>query len=184
MAAIPKVIIVTGHPATGKTTLAHKFADELNLPLLWKDQTKESLSNTLGTGSDEWSRKSSGATWALLYQHIETLLKANVSFITEANFDPQYANAEWKRLASRYDFRPIQVLCESDPDVLLQRYIGRIQSGKRHAGHVDVSKDPAFLASIKQPFDWVHLSGPRIKIDTTDFAKVNLREAMKSINSS
>jgi dephospho-CoA kinase len=42
------VILITGHPATGKTTLAHYLAQELGLPLLWRDGLKEKLADTLG----------------------------------------------------------------------------------------------------------------------------------------
>ena len=181
MAASAKVIIITGHPATGKTTLAHRLASELNLPLLWKDQIKESLSETLGSGTDEWSRQLSKATWSLLYQQIEMLLKANVSFVVEGNFDPQYANSQWQVLANKYQFRPVQILCEADPDVLLTRYAGRIQSAERHIGHVDESENPAFLASIRRPFGWLEIEGQRITIDTTDFTTIDIQQITKTI---
>ncbi len=34
------VVLITGHPATGKTTLAHYVAQELQRPALCKDQNR------------------------------------------------------------------------------------------------------------------------------------------------
>jgi len=61
------VILITGHPATGKTTLAHYLAQELGLPLLYRDGLKETLADHLGWSTDEWSLKLGAATWELLY---------------------------------------------------------------------------------------------------------------------
>lgn len=92
------VVLITGHPATGKTTLAEYLAQELYLPLIAKDHIKETLFNTLGWSTAEWSRQISVATWNLLYQQVETLLAARVGHIVEANFDPSFANDRWQGL--------------------------------------------------------------------------------------
>lgn len=84
------VLLITGHPATDKTTLAHALAKTPDLPLLWKDQIKESLQDTFGNGGDEWSRKLSGTTWKILYQQIKNLLDGSTSFIAKGNFDPRF----------------------------------------------------------------------------------------------
>jgi len=44
------LIIVIGPPASGKTALAHHLAADLRLPLLSRDDFKERLFDTLGTG--------------------------------------------------------------------------------------------------------------------------------------
>lgn len=166
--AVPTIILITGHPATGKTTLAHYLAQELRLPLIWKDQIKESLLETLGWSTPEWSRQLGVAAWRLLYQQIENLLQANVSHIVEANFDPRYANGRWQNLDRNYHFQLIQLRCETEPQTLLTRYRQRIQNGNRHPGHVDDSDDAVFLESVQQHIQWIALASRRVSFDTTE----------------
>ena len=168
----PHVLIITGHPATGKTTLANFLALELGLPFISKDAIKETLFDTLIQPLTEpptsWSRQLSVATWALLYNRVEMLLKGNVSFIVESNFDPVYADEQWQRLTQIYSFQAVQIRCETEPELLLESYKARINRGERHPGHVDDSQNQRFLASIQQPMGWIDLPGERIPFDTTE----------------
>ncbi len=175
------VILITGHPATGKTTLAHYLARELRLPLIWKDQIKETLFETLGISTIEWSRKLGIAAWELLYQQVENLLQVGISHVVESNFDPLYANAHWQGLKQAYDFRLIQVRCETEPETLLERYWQRIEQGERHAGHFDASGDKSFLATIQESMGWVTVESERLSIDTTDIGQVDYREIAQTI---
>ncbi len=175
------IVLITGHPATGKTTLAHYLAQELCLPLIWKDQIKESLLETLGSSTTEWSRKLSTVAWKLLYQQVENLLQANVSHIVESNFDPIYANSRWQNLDQKYDFRLIQVRCETEPEILLKRYCQRIKDGNRRLGHVDASNDKVFLESIRQHIEWVAVESNRLSFDTTEIGEASHLKIAKKI---
>ena len=177
----PTIVLITGHPATGKTTLAHHLTQELCLPLIWKDQIKETLLNVLGSSTNEWSRKLSAVAWALLYQQVENLIKTDISHIVESNFDPIYANSHWQSLSQKYKFQLIQVRCETEPETLLKRYSQRIHQGNRHLGHVDASNDNVFLESIKQHMDWVDVESYRLSLDTTNIEKPNYLKITEQI---
>ncbi len=129
------VILITGHPATGKTTLAHHLASALHLPLLYRDGLKETLADTLGWSTEEWSLKLGAATWELLYHLVETLLRANVSHIVESNFSPTHATGCWQQLAERYGLRIIQLRCEADPALVIEHFHTRVAKGERHPIH-------------------------------------------------
>lgn len=179
------VVMVTGHPATGKTTLAHHLARELGLPLLWRDRIKETLLDLLPPPDAEataWSRRLSGVSWNLFYQQIETLLQAGVDHVVESNFDPAYADANWHRLTRTYSLRLVQIRCETAPDTLLARYRARIATGERHVGHVDDSNNPAFLATIRRgPMDWVAASGMRLAVNTTEWDLAACEEVAQEV---
>jgi hypothetical protein len=59
----PTVIVVSGPPAVGKSTIARGLATRLTLPLLSRDAIKEALVDTLGYG-DRLQSKRFGAAAA------------------------------------------------------------------------------------------------------------------------
>lgn len=168
--AKPLVLLVTGAPASGKTTLSRRLAADLRLPLIARDDFKETLFDTLGWSTVEWSQKLGRASFELMYLMIEKLLTAGISHIVDCNFDPQYATERWLEFSYHYPFEPFQLICRTQDTVLLQRYAARIESGERHPGHIDRLRmgefDPAEIARRYVPMP---IGGQNILLDTTDF---------------
>ena len=104
----------------------------------------------------------------MLYQQVETLLRAETSLIVESNFEPAFADEKWQALYEKHDFELIQIRCETAPEILLTRYVGRIESGERHEGHVDASHDPNFLEAIQRPMGWVNVASTKFSFDSTN----------------
>jgi len=183
----PLLIIVSGPPGSGKTTLARRIAQEWRLPLIAKDDIKESLFDSLGWQDREWSKKLGRATYELICYFVETQLAAGRSLIVESNFH-ETATLQFRKLQAQYNFVPIQVLCYAEPRVLIERFQARWVSGNRHPGHVEDQITDAEYATFRKyaPLD---LGGTIIEIDTTDFGKIdytdlaaNLRKVLEGLN--
>ena len=165
------LVLITGHPAAGKTTLARYLGKALGWPALCKDDIKEVLYDTLDWSTAEQWQQLSVATWTLLYHQVTVLLDAHTPHIVEANFVPKFANPQWQVLKQRFEMQVIQVRCEGDPATLVERYRARIQQGQRHPGHRDGGDDPAFHALLHRgPMAWVEVESERISVDTTKLA--------------
>jgi predicted kinase len=165
------VLIISGPPGAGKTTLARHLADALVLPLMTKDTIKEVLFSTLGWSDRAWSKRLSGASFALLYSFVEAQIAAHQSCIIEANFDSSFTSSVFQRFATQYAFLPIQVQCSANPAILNARFRQRAMAEQRHPGHQDhLAADPQLDDPIPgrlAPFD---IGGHVIELDTSDFA--------------
>jgi predicted kinase len=156
----PLLVVVTGMPSAGKTTVADDLAGRLQLPLLAKDAIKESLYETLGAGDVAASERLGRAAYALLFAQARILLANGVSLILEANFfrdqEPEFAALPPHRL--------LQLHCEAPLPVLLARYARR----SRHAGHHDAEKikelPGRFESGVHGP---LRLDGELVRLDTT-----------------
>lgn len=179
---IPLLVIFTGLPCTGKTTLARRVAAEVGLPLLAKDDIKERLFASLGWSDREWSQKLGRATFDLMFYFIELELGAGRSLITEAPFFPQFHNETLRQIRQRHPCRMLVIECVADGAVLYQRFVRRSESGERHAGHVDhtsyAEAEALFRRGKREPLD---IGGGYIEVDTSDFTRVDLEPILSAI---
>jgi predicted kinase len=172
--AQPFLIIVTGPPGTGKTTLGRRLAEEFSLPFIHKDGIKELLFDTLGWSDREWSKRLGVATYAILYHILEAELKAGASLVVESNFHPTYDDEKFTDLHARYAFVTFQVLCVADGDVLYERFRERSESGERHPGHVDDLNREEFEAILHRGrHDPLAIGGETFEIDMTDLDAID-----------
>jgi predicted kinase len=127
------LLIITGLPGTGKTTLASGFARRHHVPLICKDTIKESLPGVLVAGAPE-SRELSNISFAVMFSLARELLSLGGSLILEGNF--RAGEHEKSLLAALPADAPniIQVLCQAEEDERRARILQR----PRHAGHLHV----------------------------------------------
>jgi len=51
------LIVVSGAPGTGKSTIARALGADLRFPVLSLDPVKEALADVLGLGDEDWSNR-------------------------------------------------------------------------------------------------------------------------------
>lgn len=127
------VVVVSGPPAAGKTTIAGPLAAELGFALLAKDRLKETLHDALGLEPGlAWSRRLGAAAMELLW----TLAADAPLVVLEANFwpdDPRTA-ARLRALGGAL----VEVHCQCPVDECMRRYVAR--AAARHPVHVDTDE--------------------------------------------
>jgi predicted kinase len=169
----PLVVVVTGPPASGKSTIARALAEALPAPLIAKDSVKEALFDSLGTGNPDWSRKLGIATYAILFLTLEQEVAAGRSCVLEANFDHNEASAQLAAIQLRESFRALQIVCYASREVLIDRFVSR--AGSRHPGHIDDERLEDVIESIDAG-RWraLELDGETLEVDTTDWSSVEV----------
>lgn len=172
MGSATPIVLVTGPPASGKSFVAALVADRAGLPLIAKDEIKETLFETLGTGDIAWSQRLGRATFALMLWALEAQLKAGRSVIVEANLASEDARPALRALHQRLPLRPLELHCTAAEDLLLARYAAR--AGSRHPGHLDEQRIEDIASAVSagryRPLD---LSADLIVVDTTSFDDID-----------
>ncbi len=165
----PVLIIVNGLPASGKTTLARRLAADVQLPVFSRDGMYETLYDALQGDSNECPPLLGAATFTLLYYVAGSLLAAGQSLLVEGFFGrSELRSAEFLQLQQAHDFEPFQIVCRADGTILLERFLARVETAERHAGHRDLE----WLERNKEQFFQGHLTplalgGRLVEIDTT-----------------
>ena len=161
------VVVITGPPASGKTTLARELARRLQLPLLSKDLFKETLFDQLGWSDREWSRRLGIASMALLFRSADAVLEAGQSVLLESNFYAATDTGALLQLGTDHGCQFIQVVCRASAATLEQRYRQRSLTGERHPGHTESELlDETVSRILTGRWDALDLPGPVITVNT------------------
>jgi predicted kinase len=163
----PRLIVVTGLPAAGKTTLARELARLLGVPFIGKDIIKEPLLEALGAGDSRHSRKLSTASFLIQFALARELLMAGASLIVEGNFRTgEHERALLEALPAGMDPADAlaQVLCRVEEGQRVSRLERRATDPSRHAGHRDAQ---LIAAGTQAGGVFLDLPGKRIVFDAS-----------------
>ena len=156
-------VIVSGPPASGKSTLAPRIAEHLRLPLIAKDTIKDALMLVLPIPDVETSRQiGRGAVLAML----AVAANSPIGAVIESNFYRSVAAEQLGKLPGTV----VEVFCRCDEAIARERYAMR--SGSRHAGHFDNvrSADELWNDEVAQP---VAGGWPVFEVDTNRSVEVD-----------
>jgi predicted kinase len=133
------LIIVTGLPASGKTTLARSLAERYGVPLIAKDLIKEPLLDVLGAPDAAASRRLSDASFRILAAVAAEVLQKSGACAVEGNFRSGEHEPLFHPLAR--DARTLaQVLCRAEEEERRERLRARQHDPHRHRGHRDLEQ--------------------------------------------
>jgi predicted kinase len=177
------VIIVTGPPGAGKTTLGKKVSQALQLPFISKDDFKDILFETLGWNDRQWSMKLGQASFEILFHILECQLKVNKPAVVETAFIPKYHSERFLDLKDRYGYKPIQIVCKAQAEMLYHRFIDRTVTRERHPGHVDdLTSYTQFQEMLRERnYSALEIEGQVLEIDTTDYETVDYEGLINAI---
>jgi predicted kinase len=147
----PSILLVSGAPASGKSTLARQLARILRYPLISKDAIKESLFESLEASlarnveSRELSRLLSDAAMHVLW----SLAPDCPQIILEANFRPksEHERARITALAGR----KLEIYCHCTLEEASRRFQERATKADHHPAHSIKVMSVALLEEYDRP---------------------------------
>ncbi|MFA5985788.1 MAG: AAA family ATPase [Parcubacteria group bacterium] len=171
------LIIVSGLPGTGKTTLSKRISDQFVLPLVSMDAVKETMWDTMGHKFDfEFSDKIGRTAFELVFYYINEALSKGVSLVVEAHFSPKRNNERINKLKEMYDVNLLQIHCDCETEPLRKRFKERMKKDSYHKGHkhtIDLYGEERILHSLGIKDKRLDINGVTYDLDTTNPEAIN-----------
>lgn len=173
-----KVILITGLPCSGKTTLARQVSEALACPMLSKDDFKERLDDgALRAGADSRSLGIQ-AEEMMLAASLE-LVRENTTHVAESVLRPEFMSSYLHEVSAEAKVLVVVLQCERE--AMMQRFKQR----SRHAIHNDVE----FLGRLLTipEIDVTAFRGYSLEVmefDTSELSEARLNEIATSITDS
>jgi predicted kinase len=177
----PLLIVVTGRPGAGKTTLASLLATTIRCPVVGRDAIKEGYVNTTGaSGSpgDEIAR----TIYEAFFDVVSLLLSRRVTLVAEAAFQHKV----WApKLAHFTDVARVRlVICSIDAKLARTRQVERgLADPIREQFHCDEYSQAA-REGRELPvgdYDPPHLDVPTLAVNTTNGYEPSLESVVSFV---
>jgi predicted kinase len=172
----PILVVISGPPGAGKTTLAHLLARTIGCPAICRDEIKEGMVHAAGNAAAEPGDDLNLRTLPTFFQVLELLLNAGVTTVAEAAFQDRLWRPQLQPLRRLADIRIVH--CHVTADTARARIHRRQSENPTRRAHAD----PHLIgrqqhADRHDSFHRVELDVPQIDVDTSD----NYRPALDEI---
>ena len=182
--SLPILIVVTGRPAAGKTTLANILASEIRCPKISRDEIKEGLVNTI----KNVEQIEDGVKWQVyeaFFSVIEILLSNRITLIAEAAFQHKLWQPKLKLLKEIAQIKIVH--CSIDPKLARLRFVRRgLFDPQRAYFHGEKAMQTAKEA-IELPaseYNPPMMNVPTIEVDTSEGYEPKISEIVSFIDRS
>lgn len=166
----PHLVVVSGQPGSGKTTLAHRVAKSIGCPAIVRDEIKEGMAHAHGPGfrpatSDPLTMR----TYRLFFECLRVLLAGGVTVVAEAAFQHRL----WlPGLEPVLDLAEVRIICcEAEAHTMVARRRARMTSEPTRSVHADSE-----TLTVQRDWTRIQLDRPTLEVDTTDGYRPGLDE--------
>lgn len=170
----PLVIIVSGAPGSGKTTMAKRLADYLMVPHVERDRITRGMEYT--RDGQRVDRVQEGLP--MFFKHVQGMLKDGISLVTDGTLYAGISESDYKKYIVSHAFA-VNVHTRAKNEK--QRFIDREMN--REGQSADWVKDHLKVldAIYAQTVDPIALGIPTIEVDATDEYRPNIHEIVEKI---
>lgn len=165
----PRLVVVTGPPGSGKTTLARALGDAVACPVMSRDEIKEGYLHGRDVPAPRPGDAATVAASETFFEVVELLLSRGVSSIAEAAFRGEVWSPRLRRWEASASIRLIE--CVVTPTVARERIRRRAETDRsRRAAHADGAwlAQPDADDTRSASFEPIRVTFPLLHVDTTD----------------
>jgi predicted kinase len=177
----PILVVVSGPPGAGKTTLAHRLARGIGCPAICRDEIKEGMVHAAGNFVAGPGDEPTSRTLPTFFQVLELLVRAGVTTVAEAAFQDRVWRPYLHSLGDLADIRLVH--CHVASEVAWDRIRRRQDENSTRRAHAGAyGTDREAHAARHDSFDWVQLDVPALGVNTSDGYRPGLGEIVAFAN--
>jgi predicted kinase len=171
----PLLVVVTGRPGSGKTTLAHTLSNKIGCPAICRDEIKEGFVNTMKSSHESLGKEINQAIYGTFFEIVEFLLTRQITLVAEAAFQHHLWTPPLERLSQISEIKII--ICMVEPYLARSRFVQRgLSDPNRLRFHGDWGVRAAQEGIELPPGDYNPplLPIPTLEVDTSNGYHPNL----------